>query len=544
MDSFNNWVRQQGNTPNGAPQQNGNAPYNGEQQEGETEDSNQQGGGTLDAIQEQRRQLMMQMEELQMAEADIRRNGSGNLMSPYGDNNSPYSPNGQPQQQLTLESVRGRIYETAKDQHGCRFLQRLLDQGQQESIEAAQVILSEILQNIPELMTDQYANFLVQKLFDMMPHDVRYTVAQVAAPHLCTISLTPHGTFSVQKLIETIATREEMEVVQNALKIDVVQLVKDVHGNHVIQKVLQRFEHADTQFIYDALTADCVAIATNKQGCCVLQRCLEYANDPQRHQMVSAIVQAALTLVQDPFGNYVVQYVLDGKEVVVNDAIAELFLPHIVMLATNKFSSNVVEKVVKGCSNAAKEKYVMTLFDQNTLMRLLRDDYGNYVVQTGLTEAPYHLAEQLVMCIRPIMHHIRNAPYAKKLEAKMDLVLKKKAGFSPHRGPRHHHDHHGHHHGGYGMGHPGGHHGGHHHHHHHHHHMGGRGGHPGMNGGPEGGFGGGHHGGHHQGGHERHQNGGMNDQHRPFRATAAPWSPQLSMEQQQHMAQQQQQQQQ
>lgn len=538
LDTFNNWVRQQGTpnssrnspTPNGSyyPQSNpsphslaGNGRTGGsmgasplkpsgsptnEGMYGQSSNHNQQQAGTLDAIQEQRRQLMMQMEELSMKEAEAR-NGSSTT-NPYDPNYQ--SPNGQPQQQLTLDSVRGRIYETAKDQHGCRFLQRLLDQGQQESIEAAQVILSEILQNVPELMTDQYANFLVQKLFDMMPHDVRYTVAQVAAPHLCTISLTPHGTFSVQKLIETIATREEMEVVQSALKQDVVQLVKDVHGNHVIQKVLQRFEHQDTQFIYDSLTTDCVAIATNKQGCCVLQRCLEYASDAQRQQMVSAIVQSALTLVQDPFGNYVVQYVLDGKEVAVNDAIAELFLPHIVMLSTNKFSSNVVEKVVKGASMASKEKYVITLFDQNTLMRLLRDDYGNYVVQTALTEAPYHHAEQLVMCIRPIMHHIRNAPYAKKLEAKMDLVLKKKAGgFSPHRGPRHHHDHH-HHHGGYG-----------------------------------GGYGGPHGGHHHPNPHAMRGNPHMQeapiqpnpyansptqmDQHRPFRATAAPWSPQLSM---------------
>merc|ERR1719498_1391813 len=131
-------------------------------------------------------------------------------------------------------------------------------------------------------MTDQYANFLVQKLFDLMPQDVRFNVAEVAAPYMSQIALTPHGTFSIQKLIETIATREEMEIVQQALAKDVVELVKDVHGNHVIQKVLQRFEHDDKQFIYDAMADDCVPIATNKQGCCVLQRCLEFASAEQR----------------------------------------------------------------------------------------------------------------------------------------------------------------------------------------------------------------------------------------------------------------------
>lgn len=529
MEGFSSWVRQQQGTPNsnrtsptptGAylPQSQASPPSatrtagsggNSPMKYTTGENSPTVPNSQIEALQEERRRLMLQMEELQLQEAELRRSGAP--YDPYG----LMSPNIQqpqfqglqsPQQQLTVDNVRGRIYETAKDQHGCRFLQRLLDQAPNESIEAAQLILSEILQNIPELMTDQYANFLVQKLFDMMPHDVRYTVAQVAAPHLCQISLTPHGTFSVQKLIETIATREEMEVVQSALKVEVVQLVKDVHGNHVIQKVLQRFEHQDTQFIYDALTADCVAIATNKQGCCVLQRCLEYASDAQRQQMVKSIVGSALTLVQDPFGNYVVQYVLDGKDVHINDAIADLFLPHLVMLSTNKFSSNVVEKVIKGSSVALKEKYVMLLFDQNILMRLLRDDYGNYVVQTALTEAPYNHAEQLVMCIRPVLHHIRNAPYAKKLEAKMDLCLKKKSGnfgHSPHGHRHRHHDHpHQHHH--HQHGNP--------HHHHMHsptHHM------------PP-------HAMHH---HNQHDYDMPSPQHhRPFRATAAPWSPQLSMD--------------
>lgn len=355
-----------------------------------------------------------------------------------------------------VELVRGRVYEVAKDQHGCRYLQRLLDNNAAALAsppltpdspvpDAAQVILLEIVPHMAELMTDQYANFLVQKLFDMMPHDVRYTVAQVTAPHIISIAMTPHGTFSVQKLIETIATREEMEVIRAALARDVVRLVKDVHGNHVVQKVLQRFDHPDKQFIYDAMCSDCASIATNKQGCCVLQRCLEFASAQQRLQLVGTIVSCALQLVQDPYGNYVLQYVLEGCDSTVNDGLAALFLPHLATLCVNKFSSNVVEKMLRAASQPVRDMYVGALRENTTLPRLLQDDFGNYVIQTALTVASPNIAEGLVAAIKPHWAQIRSAPYAKKLEAKMETVLKKRqhsGGSSQAPLLAHHHQHH------------------------------------------------------------------------------------------------------
>ncbi|EPY19095.1 RNA-binding protein regulatory protein (pumilio family) [Strigomonas culicis] len=285
--------------------------------------------------------------------------------------------------------------------------------------------MNEIIPHVAELMTDQYANFLVQKLFDIMPDDVRYNVARVAAPKISMIALTPHGTFSVQKMIETISTREEMEIVRSALSKDVVRLVKDTHGNHVIQKVLQRFDYSDKEFIYEAVASDCVAIAKNKQGCCVLQRCLEHASPDQKTALVKHILSCCLQVVQDPFGNYVLQYVLEAKDSKINDTIAIAFLPHLVQLCMNKFSSNVMEKVLRGASVPIQEMYVETMCNHDIVSQLIQDDFGNYVLQTALSIAAPSQAEALVSAIRPLMPLIKSAPYAKKLEGKIDAITKK-----------------------------------------------------------------------------------------------------------------------
>jgi hypothetical protein len=141
----------------------------------------------------------------------------------------------------------------------------------------------------------------------------------------------------------------------------VVVLIKDLNGNHVIQKCLNKLAPEDnqvkspliisltyvkpTQFIYNAVAQNCVEVATHRHGCCVLQRCIDHAAENQRIQLVNEITFNALTLVQDPYGNYVVQYILDLNDNRFSDAVIRQFLGNICALSVQKFSSNVIEKV-------------------------------------------------------------------------------------------------------------------------------------------------------------------------------------------------------
>lgn len=125
-------------------------------------------------------------------------------------------------------------------------------------------------------------------------------------------------------------------------------MIQDLNGNHVIQKCLNRLsdiasEHA--QFIFDAVSNNCVAVGTHRHGCCVIQRCLDHASEAQKAQLMNAIIDHAFPLVQDPFGNYVLQYIFDQNMKSFSQRLCRAFLGSVVNLSKQKFSSNVMEKV-------------------------------------------------------------------------------------------------------------------------------------------------------------------------------------------------------
>lgn len=57
----------------------------------------------------------------------------------------------------------------------------------------------------------------------------------------------------MQKLIETLKSPEQVTMVITALTEGVVELIKDLNGNHVVQRCLQKLSHDDSQVCAAAL---------------------------------------------------------------------------------------------------------------------------------------------------------------------------------------------------------------------------------------------------------------------------------------------------
>lgn len=328
-----------------------------------------------------------------------------------------------PPKYSSLQEVEGYIYYMAKDQHGCRFLQRKFDEGTEEDI---QTIFNEIIDHVVELMMNPFGNYLMQKLLDVCTEEQRLQILLVVTGEpgkLVKISLNTHGTRAVQKLIETLKSRQQISLAITALEPGFLDLIKDLNGNHVVQRCLQCLSNEDNKFIFDAAAKYCVDIATHRHGCCVLQRCISHSTGVQREKLVVEISSNGLLLSQDAFGNYVVQYILELK---IPSAIANLvsqFEGNYVQLSMQKFSSNVVEKCLNAFDEESRSRIIHELLSSSRFEQLLQDPFANYVVQSALLVSKGPLHASLVEAIRPYAALLRTSPYCKRIFSR--TLLKK-----------------------------------------------------------------------------------------------------------------------
>ena len=66
-----------------------------------------------------------------------------------------------------------QVLTVAKDQNGCRYLQRKFEEG---GAAAIGTVFPEVLENLIELMIDPFGNYLIQKLLDRCSEEQRLQV--------------------------------------------------------------------------------------------------------------------------------------------------------------------------------------------------------------------------------------------------------------------------------------------------------------------------------------------------------------------------------
>lgn len=95
-----------------------------------------------------------------------------------------------------------QILQMSKEQHGCRYLQRLLASAGPKEVQS---LLDEILPHTGELMVDPFGNYLVQKVLDVCTPTQRRAVLECACEAgLPEIACNTHGTRAAQKLVESV----------------------------------------------------------------------------------------------------------------------------------------------------------------------------------------------------------------------------------------------------------------------------------------------------------------------------------------------------
>jgi hypothetical protein len=269
---------------------------------------------------------------------------------------------------------------------------------------------------------------------------------------IVTVACNTNGARVSQRIIDALTTLEEFDVYTRVLAPSIVEVAKDINGNHSLSKLITsaRFcqlgdEEADSAAaaavygrIFEQISDKCIDICKNRQGCCIIQKCLQHAPEPYHTTIINTVLSNSLKLVQDPFGNYVVQFILDKQQDIngsrketdddddvssapnYTNQIIRQMLHHVAELSCNKFSSNVIEKCLKTSSPDVRQLLVDELTEPHVLPKLLTDSFANYVIQTAISTASEDgQFTQLRDAIMPLQSLLKNSPYGVKIESKL-----------------------------------------------------------------------------------------------------------------------------
>lgn len=352
----------------------------------------------------------------------VNRKGSVCFSNYSNSNSNSYQNLCQNNDRFFLENANNFLF----DQTHCRQMQDKLEEKKND-VEFICSFYEAIQKNLIEYIDNQFGNYVVQKLFEVFLYQnnkpmVTEFFTRIQGD-LVSIALHNFGTRVLQKALERLdeGVYEKVEtettdmILRHFVDKNIVVLSGDKNGNHVLQKIIRIFPKQKNQFIYDDLTNHIVEIGKLKQGAIILQTAVKYSTEEQKEQMIKKILDEFDILVNDEYGNYIIQYILEFKEKRYNDVIYDYISKNIVQLSKLKYSSNVIDKCIIQ-EEEISSKIIQKILDDKLIHEMINDQYGNYVIQKALKVSfGKKVFYDLINQIKPQMDYLLKTNIGKKI---------------------------------------------------------------------------------------------------------------------------------
>ncbi|KAH9900399.1 armadillo-type protein [Xylariomycetidae sp. FL2044] len=332
-----------------------------------------------------------------------------------------------------LREIYNHIVEFSGDQHGSRFIQEKLQTANSDEKDQ---VFREIEPNALQLMKDVFGNYVIQKFFEHGDQVQKKIIAGQMKGKVAELSTQMYACRVVQKALEHVLVDQQKEIVAE-LEPDIMRIVKDQNGNHVVQKIIQMAPGLCIPFIMDALHNQIEALASHNYGCRVIQRILECGTDAEKKSLMVDLHACSARLITDQYGNYVMQHVVTRGGSEDKLKLIQLVTGRAYYLSKHKFASNVVEKCIESGTSAERRaiRYQLTTTQNSSdgnaqLLNLIKDQYGNYVIQKLILNLDRPDRDEFVDEVRPHLIALKKMSTGRQITA-LERLIANTASQSP-----------------------------------------------------------------------------------------------------------------
>ena len=281
-----------------------------------------------------------------------------------------------------FNNIKQQLCHLIKTQTGSKILQNYLKNTPPQIIH---LLYNEINTKLNILLLDPYANYFCLKLFCFLNENDRISFLSLIVKNISIFSTNKIATYPIQYIVTHLNSKTEMQIIIHQINKNLMKLALDIYGTHVIEKILISFDKELCNEIFNFITDNFIFLSNHVNGLCLVKKILiiQYQNNSYSN-LKEIIINKCSELIENPYGNYALQIVIDNWNN--NDLfdIFKQFFGHLTELSSMKYASNVIERFIEKNEEFLNEYILEICVKKNTIGTLIKNSFGNYVIQTAL----------------------------------------------------------------------------------------------------------------------------------------------------------------
>mmetsp|Transcript_60275 Transcript_60275/g.111785 ORF Transcript_60275/g.111785 Transcript_60275/m.111785 type:complete len:502 (+) Transcript_60275:95-1600(+) len=221
-----------------------------------------------------------------------------------------------------LAQMSGATWRMSLDSVGCRIVQDAVAVA--KGSERAELV-KDLHGHVREGMGSPHANYVLQKVVEVMPIEIASFVAEELAGITADACRHRYGCRIVCRLIEQFARSECVVKLMDEMMKDMADLARHSFGHHVMQAVLEHGADKYKQAIAKELAKDILANATNRNGTFVIERALFNCESKDASMLLHLLAEDDVLddLIVNQFGIFIAKTLLQNAPKPMVDGIWE-----------------------------------------------------------------------------------------------------------------------------------------------------------------------------------------------------------------------------
>ena len=311
---------------------------------------------------------------------------------------------------------KGNFEQIIRTHKGSRIFQNYLKNTHYDILH---LIFSEIKNKLTELLKDSYSNYFCKKLFRNLSQKDRIEYLTLIQPELNILSKDSIATYPIQNMIEELGSKNEKNIFYLGIKNYIDNFAYNIYGARILEKILAYFEDEFKKEIIEHICENFLELAYNNNGICLVKKILLMTHKKELHIKLKKLVfDNALNLILHQYGNYAIQIIIENWDETDLKEILEIYENKYIFLSNQKFSSNVMERILEK-SEKNLENYINEISKGYNLNELLKNKYGNFVIKKAYDLANGNLKKKLGESINENLKLLDNTKIVNKWKGKL-----------------------------------------------------------------------------------------------------------------------------
>ncbi|KAI4351454.1 hypothetical protein L6164_005823 [Bauhinia variegata] len=254
------------------------------------------------------------------------------------------------QRKELANQLTGHVLPLSLQMYGCRVIQKALEVV---DVDQQTQMVSELDGAIMKCVRDQNGNHVIQKCIECVPQDRIQFIVSSFYGQVIALSTHPYGCRVIQRVLEHYDDQKTQQIVMDEIMQCVCTLAQDQYGNYVIQHVLEHGKPHERSTIICKLAGQIVKMSQQKFASNVVEKCLAFGSPEERQILVNEMLgtsdenEPLQAMMKDPFGNYVVQKVLETCDDRSLQLILSRIKVHLNVLKRYTYGKHIVSRIEK-----------------------------------------------------------------------------------------------------------------------------------------------------------------------------------------------------